>query len=331
MTNKHGEIDYILNLPEWELLQDHLAELSNMAIITIDYKGVPVTKHSKCCGFCASVRADAGLNKLCETCDSRAGLEAVRTGRPYIYLCHYNIVDIAVPIVIGDKYLGAVMAGQVKLPDEESAENLERMLSNRKNPAALRHLQAHQAEYDAIPEMPLPVIEKYAELLFRLCNYLVRSTERGLPMQERSVAARAQERYYDLGQNEMREDAAGILAPALEKLHSGTADESQKEMAALCHISPGYFSRLFVKETGMSFTQYVARLKIDRAKQMLEHSDRPTAQISDELGFSSPSYFTKVFKRLEGITPILYRKYYQDANAVIGREGQRSPFKKERQ
>lgn len=58
------DIDHILNLPQWESLQDYLALATNMAIITIDYKGTPVTKHSKRCEFCGTVRADPNLNKM---------------------------------------------------------------------------------------------------------------------------------------------------------------------------------------------------------------------------------------------------------------------------
>lgn len=60
------------------MLQDSLALATKMTIITIDYKGIPITEHSSCCNFCQQVRQDPKVPPYCLKCDSRAGLEAVR-------------------------------------------------------------------------------------------------------------------------------------------------------------------------------------------------------------------------------------------------------------
>lgn len=96
-------------------MQDRLAELTGTAIVCIDIKGKPVTKHSGRTAFCSIVRENPVSRKRCFRCDALAGVEAVRRGRPYIYLCHCGIVDVAVPVMVGDIYLGAVMFGQVRL------------------------------------------------------------------------------------------------------------------------------------------------------------------------------------------------------------------------
>ena len=136
MKNKLYDLDQLFDLPRWQLLQDRMAELTNMAIITVDYKGQPITKHSMCCPFCQSVRANPQLEKYCEVCDSRGGLEAVRSQKPYIYLCHFNIIDIAIPITVDDKYLGAIMAGQIRLKDSADIGSFENLLSTQKSVAA---------------------------------------------------------------------------------------------------------------------------------------------------------------------------------------------------
>lgn len=126
------DLDEILDLPRWQKLQDKLACMTNMAIITVDYKGTPITQHSMCCPFCQSVRANPQLFKYCQICDSRGGLEAVRSQKPYIYLCHFNIIDIAIPITVDDKYLGAIMAGQIRLDGAADLESFECLLSSAK-------------------------------------------------------------------------------------------------------------------------------------------------------------------------------------------------------
>ena len=63
-----------------------------------------------------------------QKCDSLAGLEAVRLNQPFIYLCHCGIVDVAVPITVGDQYLGAVMFGQVRISNGSDA-GVERLVN----------------------------------------------------------------------------------------------------------------------------------------------------------------------------------------------------------
>ncbi|RDC48309.1 transcriptional regulator, partial [Acinetobacter sp. RIT592] len=128
MRNENLSLNKIIDFKKWDNLQDYLSLVTKMAIVIVDYKGNPITKHSRCHKFCELVRGNSKLSKYCEKCDSRGGLEAVRMNKPYIYLCHYNIVDVAIPIIIDEKYIGAIMAGQVRIDDYESTDMLEQIL-----------------------------------------------------------------------------------------------------------------------------------------------------------------------------------------------------------
>lgn len=68
------------------------------------------------------------------------------------------------------------------------------------------------------------------------------------------------------------------------------------------------FAGIFAKSVGIKFTEYVAREKIKAACRMLEHSEYNCTEIGQFLGFSSDSYFGKIFKKYKGITPAQYRK-----------------------
>ena len=82
-----------------------------------------------------------------------------------------------------------------------------------------------------------------------------------------------------------------------------------KEMADLCHLSPSYFSRLFNRETGETFVNYVNRQKIRLAKEELRGTSKSINQISSDVGYLNVSNFIAVFKRLEGVTPSVYRQH----------------------
>ena len=69
------KINHIFSLKQWEQVQDSLSDLTGMAVLMVDYRGVPVTKHSHCCEFCRKVRESPALKKYCEKCDSHGGAE----------------------------------------------------------------------------------------------------------------------------------------------------------------------------------------------------------------------------------------------------------------
>ena len=71
-------------------------------------------------------------------------------------------------------------------------------------------------------------------------------------------------------------------------------------------ISQGYLSSIFKKQTGSNFTDYVAWIKIEKAKDLIQEHQYMMYEISDMLGFENPYYFSKVFKKVTGITPKEY-------------------------
>ncbi|AGK95938.1 response regulator transcription factor [Clostridium pasteurianum] len=98
------------------------------------------------------------------------------------------------------------------------------------------------------------------------------------------------------------------LQPALKYIEENYRDEiSLEKMANVTNLSMYYFSRLFKKEIGINFTTYVNQCKIKKAKEMLKYTDIPIVDIAAELGYYECGYFTKIFKKINGITPTNYR------------------------
>jgi YesN/AraC family two-component response regulator len=71
-------------------------------------------------------------------------------------------------------------------------------------------------------------------------------------------------------------------------------------------ISYAHLSRVFKKETAFSFSEYLNRFRVNKAKMFLAENKLPIKQIVDETGFTNYNYFFKVFKSVEGMTPIEY-------------------------
>ncbi|MGL6248296.1 MAG: PocR ligand-binding domain-containing protein [Culicoidibacterales bacterium] len=337
-------LNKVINLEKWARIQEILSEFTNVAMVTIDYKGNPVTEHSSCHVFCKEVRKNPELLKYCKKSDSRGGLEAVRLNSSYIYLCHFNVVEIAIPIIVQDKYIGAIMAGQVKLQESNASDMLEQIVGLPKNSITNKVLVDFKEYYDDLPVLPYNEIKKIAKLLFTLCNYLV---EEGidkhliLQMYEQSLKSNVDNNSNaligynskniehgkkeisnallnayikeDLYNNHNNITVSDTLKPAIEYIYTNKSKNATVEkMAEICHVSPSYFSRLFSKETGENFSSFSSKLKVEWAKCILKEHNISIKEISDELGFSEAGYFVKVFKKYEGITPAVYRKYYRE-------------------
>ena len=111
-----------VNIELIQSIQDKCSKAMGLAFVTVDYKGRPITKYSGFTDHCALGRELQGFSELCEQCDAHGGLHAAITGQPYIYRCHADLVDFAVPLILDDNYLGSVMGGQVRLADMEERE-----------------------------------------------------------------------------------------------------------------------------------------------------------------------------------------------------------------
>ncbi|MFT4255906.1 MAG: AraC family transcriptional regulator [Pseudoxanthomonas sp.] len=111
-------------------------------------------------------------------------------------------------------------------------------------------------------------------------------------------------------------DALERLRPAIERLRRDPSHApSAEQAAALCALSPAYFSRRFKQQVGMSWSDYVRAHRLHLASQRLLASDHSAAAISDALGFSSPSHFGELFLQRFGMTPAAYRRRAREANA----------------
>lgn len=311
MDSKFYQLDYILNIDKFQKIQDDISKATEMAIIAVDFKGNPVTNHSRCQSFCELVRADDKLNDLCEKCDSRGGLEAARIQKPYVYMCHMGVVDVAIPITVDDQYLGALMMGQIKLENESNTSQLERIVSKK---FLMENCDYPNIEslYATLPVMKLEKIHATAQMVFHMVNYMVEEAILKAKLNERNRQLNLQpvvkEQIIEKEVvHEVNKDL--IIKPALDFMHAHCEKKIYlDDMAYKCNISSSYFSKLFKRDTGESFSTYLNKLKVEKAKEILDETDDPIINISLNLGYEDCGYFIKVFKKIVGTTPAQYRK-----------------------
>lgn len=109
-----------------------------------------------------------------------------------------------------------------------------------------------------------------------------------------------------------------------EERNSGLAERSIRYMeqhymeecslatvAAQVHLNPNYFSNLFKKQTGESFSGYLTKLRTDKAKMLLTNTDMKIAEIAEAVGYADSNYFATAFKQAAAHTPSEYRKLHR--------------------
>ena len=94
-------------------------------------------------------------------------------------------------------------------------------------------------------------------------------------------------------------------------LSNPAADFSLEDLAKRFGVTSAYFSRLFHKNAGISFKQYMTALRLEYAKQLLEENEIPIIDVGYESGFNTPSQFYRAFKNTYGIAPSEYRKNHK--------------------
>jgi signal transduction histidine kinase len=108
------EINDVIDINLLQRFQDNFAESMNIASVTVDRSGNPVTKPSSYTSFCMDfVHSTTIGDNRCAESHRKAGEEATRTGKPYIYTCHAGLIDFAAPILIEGKQIGTILGGQV--------------------------------------------------------------------------------------------------------------------------------------------------------------------------------------------------------------------------
>jgi YesN/AraC family two-component response regulator len=79
------------------------------------------------------------------------------------------------------------------------------------------------------------------------------------------------------------------------------------EVSAELFMNPSYFSRIFHEEMGETFSRYIVRLRMKKAKELLRETTLRIYEIADKVGYRDHRHFVKTFKETEGVTPAEFR------------------------
>ncbi|HEY0865143.1 MAG TPA: helix-turn-helix domain-containing protein [Lacunisphaera sp.] len=230
----------------------------------------------------------AGKNKTCAAClDVQQRLERGTDGQPSTVACFAGLNESAVAIRVGEKVVAYLQTGQILFHRPTPAETrtavrgaaaLEPKLDRAALEAAFKQSRVvERAQYDAI----LRLLAIFAEQLSAVSNQLMVKQS----LAEAPAITRARE----------------FIAAHL------TEDISLAQVSRTVGMSPFYFCKNFKKSTGLTFTEYLSRMRIEAVKELLLNPYKRVSEAAYEAGFQSLSQFNRVFHRIAGQSPSVYR------------------------
>ena len=226
-------------------------------------------------------RACAACLQVSETLSRRAAQG------PQTVTCPAGLCDTAVPVRLGDRLIGFLQTGQVfrKKPTQAQFERTAKLLAEWGIEANREKLKeayfATQVVSNAHHNSVVSLLSIFAQHLSMLSNQLVIQQGNAEP----PVIIRAKEY--------IREHQA--------------EDISLGQVAKAMNTSTFYFCKMFKKITGINFTNYLSRIRIEKSKNLLLNPNLRISEIAFEVGFQSLTHFNRVFKKILGQSPTEYR------------------------
>jgi AraC-like DNA-binding protein/ligand-binding sensor protein len=236
--------------------------------------------------FCAIL---AQTNRTCAACleVQQQAVDAAADG-PATVTCFAGLCDTTVPIKLGERTVGFLQTGQVALKQPSPAGfkkicvrliewGLKIDLAQLEE-AYFKTKVLTQRQYTAV----IRLLDIFGQQLSTLANRMtVRDGEAEPPMIRRAKA-----------------HIAGHCGDPI----------SLEEIARAMHVSTFYFCKMFKKATGLTFTDYLGRVRVEKAKSLLLNPHLRVSEIAYTVGFQSLTHFNRIFRKVAGEAPTDYRE-----------------------
>jgi AraC-like DNA-binding protein/ligand-binding sensor protein len=272
------------------LFQDYQRAFSEATGLPVVLRAVecwqlPFHGHRKENEFCALVAQRSRTSGCC--LQVQQGLADRAQGGAETVVCPFGLSDTAVPVRVGEQVVGYLQTGQVfrrrpterqfgrmlKLARHWGLETDEEVL--RRAYFAGKVLEGRQHDH------VVKLLSIFAEHLSLISNQIV--------VQQRSVEP-------------------PVITKAKEYIVSRQTEPlTLTQVAKAVNTSTFYFCKMFKKVTGLNFTDYVSRVRVERARGLLLNRNLRVSEIAYEVGFQSLTHFNRVFKRILGVSPTQYR------------------------
>lgn len=217
-----------------------------------------------------------------------------------------------------NEHTAHIIITDVRMPEIDGLQMLERLSARGQLPVVIVISGYAEFEY-ARKSLKLGVFEYLLKPLDK--SLLIDAVQRALELDSGRERMDAMEKLVDpklleAGRDEARYGLAvkDALQYIGDHLHEAIG---MKQVADHLHLNASYFSALFKEQTGVTFSDYLTRRRLQKAKELLVSTQMPIWEIAEQVGYHTTKYFIKVFKDSEGASPSQYRHQVLDTDSSI--------------
>jgi AraC-like DNA-binding protein len=241
--------------------------------------------------FCALL---AERSKACAAClQVQQALAEKAADKAASVTCKAGLCDTAVPLKVGDRLLGFLHTGQIfrSKPTAAQFEKLTQMFAQWGLQGETDKLKAAYFDSRVMStkehESVVKLLSIFAEHLSMMSNQIVVRNENSEP---------------------------SMISKAKQFISEHFSEElSLGQVAKAVNTSSFYFCKMFKKFTGVNFTEYLSRVRIENARNLLLNPNLRISEIAYEAGFQSLTHFNRVFKKIMGQSPTEFRSHLAHA------------------
>lgn len=235
----------------------------------------------------------AKQNKSCDAC-SRVRQELMLFGESdhHTSTCFAGLCESCIPIRTGGRTIGFLLTGQI-MTDKPTPTRLARLIQRMREWGVVFDEAQLRKSYFSTQAMSRKHYRSILELLTIFAGHLSLNADQLILRNDNSEAPEIQR---------AREFIKDHLTEPLDL----------KLVAESANLSSCYFCKKFKESTGLTFTAYVARTRVEAAKEMLLNPQVRVSEVAFEVGFQSLTHFNRVFKEIAGLSPTQFRDQLPD-------------------
>ena len=249
--------------------------------------------------FCEEVGGTPAGCAACQEAEQRAQRTAARKLTTRQSYCYAGLTVVAAPVIVGGKHVATLLSGQIfrREPTERDFQIVLKMLGDNLSSDWIK--KARKAYFDT-PVLTAERFEAAVQLLEVFAQYLA------------DVASRQAITCAETDPKPVASAKEFVQAHVEEPI---SLDQVIKHV----NVSRFYFCKLFKKATGLTLTEYVARVRVEKAKALLIDPNSRISEVVFASGFGSIPRFNSVFKQHVGMAPTEYRATLRSAgNGAVG-------------
>jgi AraC-like DNA-binding protein/ligand-binding sensor protein len=287
----HRDAELVARLRSSIIFRDYQEAFQTATNLPLVLRGVgsfevPLAGAKQVNAFCALI---GGSSRACAAClGMQQKVDEQSPGEVATLQCFAGLYESVVPIKLGNKTVAYLQTGQVlfRAPTQKSFQAAMSALEQWKGVLDVGQLKTAYFETRVLPKA------RYGAVLRLLASFAS---------------------HLSLLSNELMITSAAAEPPAVTKARTFIAEHlgeslALAQVARAANMSAFYFCKIFKGATGLTFTDYLSRARVEKTKQLLLNPHVRVSEAAYEAGFQSLSQFNRVFRRITGESPSMHRE-----------------------